>query len=337
MNRLFPSRTENQSKPDKIEIEDEQEKKQESKFFEEYIPLDPEPMKFEDKHVEKGSYEPKCNNLINYKGPYPNECLLKARKSLIESFKPVTRSTVYTDRTFEILKLKLKIPSKFEGDRKLMNRIRAKQRDHLYDVNQKIRLAEKLSGKNLEKSEKNKVNKHTFIRDDDDDSDNKSFVSDYSFDKNDVIVEDKFEFNENSNVFFSLYQESAAESVVEVKKKEEESESEEDDVDSKCKQFDKYSTKIKTKNIKNSIQSEIVEMEQKYRDIRDERNKLNKNRKRGKNKKTDETVSKVEMNIKKEELDVEMKKIRNCLKKLRKCSRKESKRTYKQRKRKANF
>ncbi len=328
------------SKTDKIENKDEdEEKKQEAKFFEEYIPLDQEPMKIEEKIFEKRGYEPKCNNLENYNGSYPKDCLLKARKSLIESFKPVTKSTVYTDRTFEILKLKLKIPSKFEGDRKLMNRIRAKQRDHLYDVNQKIRLAEKLSGKNLEKPQifdknKKQINKHTFLKDDEEESDDKSFVSDYSYDKNEVIVEDKFQFNENSNVFFNLYQESLSD-LVQVKKEETSDDGE--DVDSKCKQFDKYSTKIKTKNFKNSIQSEIAEMEQKYRDIRDERNKLNKNRKRGKNKKNDENESKVEMNLKKEELDVEMKKIRNSLKKLRKSSRQESKRNYKQRKRRQNF
>ena len=355
INRLFRSKAENlDEKPNSGEILAE-EKKVESKFFEEYIPLDSEPPK---KVVEKisghrESYDPIFDNLENYNGPYSKNCLLKVRRSLIESFKPVTKSTVYTDRTFEILKLKLKIPSKFDGDRKLMNRIRTKQKEHLYDVSLKLRLAEKLSVRNLEKSEKferkpaTKPNKHVFMVDEDTDSDNKSFVSDYSFDKNEKKIVDKFELTKNSDVFFNLYQESVT-NLEEVKTKlTDESEKDDDDdndVDSKCRQFDKYSKVISKNQNQKSFQSEISEMEQKYREVRDERNKLNKNIKKDKNKSKNKnnedlskTVSKVEMNVKREELGLEMKKIRNNLKKLRKSSRHESRRIYKQRKRKQNF
>ena len=331
LNKIFRSRVENQPINDEATNEIEIKKENDSKFFEEYIPLDAEPKKNIEVQKKSSKYDPK-SSLSSYNGPYSINCLLKVRKSLMESLKP----TVYTDRTLEILKLKLNIPSKFDGDRKLMNRLKCKQREYLYDLSQKIRLANKLSGKNFEKNfENKKQNKHTYLKDDDE-SDDKSFVSDYSYDKNEVKLENKFELCKNSDVFYNLYQESVT-NLEDIKAASDD----DNDADSKCKQFDKYNKNRKNNKRKNeTLNDEIEEMEEKYRKIRDERNKLNKNiRKKNKNQKGTSTSeekinSKVEMNVKREELVAEMKKIRACLKKLRKNSRHESRKSYKQRKRK---
>ncbi len=254
---------------------------------------------------------------------------------------------MYTDRTLEILKLKLKIPSKFENDNRLKNRLQVKQNDHQLTVNDKLRLAARLSVKNLEKNQiyydqKNAPkNTHIFLKDND--SDQASFVSEYSYDKNEVKKEEKekeFGLERNSEVFLNLFDDNNKnedDDVVEVKvvvdvESEEEEDDDDEDIDSKCVQFDRYRKGPKSKRVK-TFQDEIIEMEEKYREVRDERNKLSKNLKK-KKKKKDELD---DLNATCEALHDEMKEIRITLKKLRKNSRIESRRNYKQRKKRNDF
>ena len=68
------------------------------------------------------AYNPRVDVLGGYKGPYPVHCMVKMRRYLIDALTSSGRN--YTDRTAEVLKLKMKIKSKFDGDRRLMNRIR---------------------------------------------------------------------------------------------------------------------------------------------------------------------------------------------------------------------
>lgn len=70
----------------------------------------------------KKVYDPKLNVFDSYRGPYSVRCLTKARQHLIEAFK--STSFAHTDRTFEIVKVKLNIKSKFDNDIKLKRRIK---------------------------------------------------------------------------------------------------------------------------------------------------------------------------------------------------------------------
>jgi hypothetical protein len=65
-----------------------------------------------------------------YKGTYPKQCMLRVRQDLIKSLKPkepgsdTFGTSNYSDRITEILKLKLYIVSKFDGDERLKRRIK---------------------------------------------------------------------------------------------------------------------------------------------------------------------------------------------------------------------
>lgn len=319
------------------------------------------------KHINKINtiiYNP-TSEINDYNGPYSLKCMLRVRQSLIDDLKPnylKTKTTysspyVITDRTLEILKIKLNIPSKFDNDKKILRKLSNMRVEAERDLNTKIRLRKKLSNGNLNK--KNMSNKHIYFDKnenlkDHDDSD-KSFISDYSdtsddskSDKNEIKNENEnFLFNDNSNVYKSLFDVKNDDDSIQIISNDDEDESS-DDVDSKCKQFDKYSKsiknrnkvpkKVKNENLKTNYELEINKLEEKYRSTRLERNQLMKQMKKkikNKNKKTNNAGGNSK-DMKLQVINEEMKDVRKKLKRLRKSSRKFNQKTYKQRTRLKN-
>lgn len=117
---LFGSTSTKRDKPDSSGEDEEpiknDEKKSESSSSDDEIEI-----------LEENEYNPKVNTLDNYRGPYSVSCLIRARRTLIEEFLPnsaVTNRSNYFDRRFEILKMKLRIKSKFDKDNRHWNKMR---------------------------------------------------------------------------------------------------------------------------------------------------------------------------------------------------------------------
>ncbi len=91
--------------------------------------------------VGEKKYDPKVNTLEKYRGPYPIDCLYRSRRIIIEEFMPNSKATNrsnFFDRRFEILKMKLEVVSKFDKDKRLWNKIRRQTVEKRQEILDKI-------------------------------------------------------------------------------------------------------------------------------------------------------------------------------------------------------
>ena len=106
------------------------------------------------KELDESSAEPEPEPVKRkaYKGPYPIKMLKKVRQDLTDCLilKKDQCESNYTDRIVETLKLKLKIKSKFNGDKRLLRRIERDTAQFKEDIAERISFLDRKLGKTHE-------------------------------------------------------------------------------------------------------------------------------------------------------------------------------------------
>lgn len=186
------------------------------------------------------NFNPKAE-IDDYRGPYPVECLIRSRRVIIDELMPYSTSTNrsnYFDRRFEILKMKIRIKSKFDNDNRLWNKIRRDTAEFRRIIDDRINARDRrfTQYKNRNQGRKGSSKKIHFDSNDSDDDilffDHKS--STYKNLSNET-VSNKNELNVNQ----ASSDENSEEDVIRMINQQEYAvnTSSENDTDSKCRQF----------------------------------------------------------------------------------------------------
>lgn len=276
------------------------------------------------------------------KGPYPIKCLSRANKYLVDLIKPnssILNKSNYEDRIFEILKLKLELPSKFDNDKRLLRQITRDSRAALEKIYEKLEYINRRANNFNYKSPKQTSTHIRFENNEKKHQQSKQPVYiELSDDSEDELNTSDDSTTKNFEDVIKMIQGNEFECLLE---------SDDSNSDSRCRQLGKYSKKksqfIKTKpSLDNKIstrlrkvprpgaikkRSDVIEhergsnsnrledaldnLEQKYKSVRNKRNKLLR-KKKG-----------IEINAQRQIMSDELKVIRREMKKLRKKQRKD--------------
>ena len=235
-------------------------------------------------------YNPQLDTIENYRGPYPTECLKRSRRTLIEEFLPNSKATNrsnFFDRRFEILKMKLKIKSKFDKDNRLWNKIRretAQIKQDVYDrTTARDRRFEYYMNKNIKKNQ--------VIKFSDSDDDDILFFDDKNYEKTkpstskDVIKLSNRKSIKSINLDDTLSNSGSGsdtmneEDVIKMITQPEYclNVTESDSEDSKCKQFGKYATKKQPKKKPKSSDPSLKRQDKKRKPAKKKPNDIEQN------------------------------------------------------------
>lgn len=317
-----------QDKPDIIEIKDTVSVRKHA-FQEEFIPLFKTDSK-EIKESETGNFDQESPT---YYGPYPYDCMQKVTETVIEAFKPIKGAT-YTNRTVEIAKMKVRLPSKFDKDTRLWRRI---QRES-YQIRQQLKDKIESTKRHEYFINSKKKNKKIYFVELDENSDSNS-------------EENVKENKKNAGKFDESEEENLSDGTIELES------SSDWEMDSKCTQFGKYSKKnINEKQNKKAVKNksnskknrkeneksinnnsrltkeesdddELEMLRKQYRNLRNARNKaMNSIKKNVKDKSSKQMSLEIERKIMNEKIT----KVRRMIKKLAKKTQKREKSNFKQ-------
>lgn len=263
------------------------------------------------KNNASNGYNPseKCHD--SYNGSYNKASIERVRRVLIEELS----NKINTNRKYEILKIKLKIPSKFDGDERLLKKLKRINSQKIDYLNDRQRHAKRTSQNGIHpENVSQKTHKHF----EDEDDDIIELVNGVEVTSQDTLPKYISDYDDDSSV--NDNKEITTDFIF-------------NDEDSKCKQLSKYSKnyhsdenniyiqedKLKeTKKNKNkkptmkSLRLQIENLEAEYRLVRDEKNRQKKLERKTK-KRTQE-----EIELSKEETKKLINKLKEMRKKLKK-------------------
>lgn len=264
----------------------------------------------------------------DYDGPYDLASINRVRQYLFDEFR-----TKYIDRQTEILKMKMKIPSRFDEDSRLWRRIKQRTHEAKIKLEQAGRVFDRCESKLTGKATRQSSMDKSHLRFEEDDDDVQIIDPEAEEDEDDMDSSLENLLKDDSDDVLSLSSNN-----------DDDDDSDSSDQDSKCVQFGKYSTnatktnaKLKSspskgkKSIKSGVHSargsnrrdpdrldtkksnkngnkinqddddQIAQLKAKYKEIRNKRRRVKKSK---------------TFDLKREALGIELKEIRNELKKL---------------------